>query len=598
MSSTRQHFVPNPDPASIVVPGVDPNAPPTVQLEQIEQLITLRMANIDNNLAKAHQIITSQILPSIQRFARVSQPTRDAARFWKSFFEAAAQVQVTPGTDYSSTESGLEIAEDQSHLEASTNPSISNQDSLDSTNQSVVDRTPNEHSFADVVASTPARSQGRHADTTHDTTSSDPTWSPSHGSLVGHHIIDESQSSFGDPGRQEVRSHLGPSTAHARITALTQPSPFLGEISSSSDASSLRPPELSDSSQSAGGHDTIGSADQSSEISGIRRAAKGKGRASGDLRQNVLRQNARGKGDTKLAQYNPFVENSKDVSSWNGIVDLSTSPSLSIVAASTNFDSFLSTTSSHVESNASQQVQPKSMPLQPQASKPLRFPPQVDVVATPSKAAAELMVTDLLAGYDLEDTPGAGAPTPPSLARYKTYGNEQQPKSLGALGGPWRPSRPQTGQNPQHQPYMNPQQSFLEANPLLKDDDEYQQDFDDEDSFLDDDGGAYHQEYSGQQDHANIEENVGDDSFDSDMSFDGGGRVSEPPARYQDLPQQDEDTLFGPRGNPPAPSRGFQLETQDSIHTYMGGRLEDALPMQGSPTPFAGDFVALDRRRK
>ena len=101
-------FMPNPDPATIIVPGVDSNAPPAVQLEQIEQLITLRLAvstysvffrnkgffliedwygkTIDDNLARSHQIITTQILPAVQRFARASQPTRDSARVCLSLF--------------------------------------------------------------------------------------------------------------------------------------------------------------------------------------------------------------------------------------------------------------------------------------------------------------------------------------------------------------------------------------------------------------------------------------------------------------------------------------------------------------------------------
>ncbi|KAG8688653.1 DASH complex subunit ask1 [Ceratobasidium sp. 394] len=71
---------PTPDPRDIVIPGVDPELPITVQTEQIDQLITLKLQNIDKNFARCHQIITTKILPALKKYSAGSQPTRDAAK--------------------------------------------------------------------------------------------------------------------------------------------------------------------------------------------------------------------------------------------------------------------------------------------------------------------------------------------------------------------------------------------------------------------------------------------------------------------------------------------------------------------------------------
>ena len=73
---------PNPllQPPFFQIPGIDPSSPISVQTEQIDQLNTLILQEIDANFAKIHQIITTRILPEIKRFAIAGEPTREAAK--------------------------------------------------------------------------------------------------------------------------------------------------------------------------------------------------------------------------------------------------------------------------------------------------------------------------------------------------------------------------------------------------------------------------------------------------------------------------------------------------------------------------------------
>ncbi|OXG85672.1 hypothetical protein C345_03713 [Cryptococcus neoformans A2-102-5] len=77
------------------IPGVDPNAPISAQTERIDQLNTLLLQDIDANFARFHQIITSKVLPQIKRYAISSEPTRESALFWRSFFENASTVRLS-----------------------------------------------------------------------------------------------------------------------------------------------------------------------------------------------------------------------------------------------------------------------------------------------------------------------------------------------------------------------------------------------------------------------------------------------------------------------------------------------------------------------
>ncbi|KAL6307794.1 hypothetical protein BKA93DRAFT_726870 [Sparassis latifolia] len=85
----------------IVVPGLDTTAPVYDQIEQIEQLITIKLQNIDANFSKMQQIMANRILPAVKRYAVGTEPVREAAKFWTTFFEQAAQIHVPTYEDYS-----------------------------------------------------------------------------------------------------------------------------------------------------------------------------------------------------------------------------------------------------------------------------------------------------------------------------------------------------------------------------------------------------------------------------------------------------------------------------------------------------------------
>ncbi|KAF7307538.1 hypothetical protein MIND_00548600 [Mycena indigotica] len=130
---------PNPTPASIIVPGVDGEAALLDQIEQIEQLITLKLQGIDENFAKIHNVLTTRILPSVKRYAVATKPVRESAKFWISFYEKAAQIRIPTAEDYSTVNdapsdrqelegeaesSGQHTADSQEHSIASTEQSF------------------------------------------------------------------------------------------------------------------------------------------------------------------------------------------------------------------------------------------------------------------------------------------------------------------------------------------------------------------------------------------------------------------------------------------------------------------------------------------
>ncbi|KOS14078.1 dash complex subunit ask1 [Malassezia pachydermatis] len=65
------------------------------QLMQLDQAITATLQEIDENFSQAHQIVTSRILPAIREYEASCSQTWQAARFWKQFFEASAQVSLS-----------------------------------------------------------------------------------------------------------------------------------------------------------------------------------------------------------------------------------------------------------------------------------------------------------------------------------------------------------------------------------------------------------------------------------------------------------------------------------------------------------------------
>ncbi|KAJ7155515.1 DASH complex subunit Ask1-domain-containing protein [Mycena crocata] len=166
---------PNQDPASIVVPGLDTTAPLLDQIEQMEQLITIKLQNIDENFSKIHNILSNKILPAVKRYAVGTKPVREAANFWVSFYEQAAQIRIPSYDDYSTVN---EIPSERDDLVSEAESSSSTAERTVRNEEHSVAST--EHSFMPgqaAFASTPATARVGHTFTSQH--SDDPSWSAS-----------------------------------------------------------------------------------------------------------------------------------------------------------------------------------------------------------------------------------------------------------------------------------------------------------------------------------------------------------------------------------------------------------------------------------
>ncbi|KAM0472391.1 hypothetical protein ACHAPX_008820 [Trichoderma viride] len=67
----------------------------TEELEKLEQSITLTLQEIDHNFSKAHRIVTTGILPVVERYGEHSRAVWEASKFWKQFFESSANVSLS-----------------------------------------------------------------------------------------------------------------------------------------------------------------------------------------------------------------------------------------------------------------------------------------------------------------------------------------------------------------------------------------------------------------------------------------------------------------------------------------------------------------------
>ncbi|OAX38686.1 hypothetical protein K503DRAFT_717814 [Rhizopogon vinicolor AM-OR11-026] len=173
------------DPASIVVPGLDANASVNDQIDQIEQLITIKLQNIDANFSKIQNVMATKLLPAVKRYAVSTEPVREAAKFWTSFYEKAAQVHIPTYEDYSSLHEQSEtISQAESSSIRPDDEATSQFDNEDDTTPSHPhsrtcdpNSTASESSFmpSNAVSSTPARAGFPHNLTTDD----QPSWSAS-----------------------------------------------------------------------------------------------------------------------------------------------------------------------------------------------------------------------------------------------------------------------------------------------------------------------------------------------------------------------------------------------------------------------------------
>ncbi|KAL5501762.1 hypothetical protein ACEPAH_9022 [Sanghuangporus vaninii] len=281
----HERWEPNPVPANIEVPGLDTSAPVQDQIEQIEQLITIKLQNIDANFARAHQILSTRILPAVKRYAVNTEPVREAARFWVSFYEQAAQVRIPTTEDFSTEREGQATASDE---EVETEQPYEGQQQPGTFDPNV---TPAESSFAPenaAVSSTPMPVANERAPV--ESSHAHDMWAESMQSPLKR--LNEGLKSLGEQ-EDSIIDH----SKHSNSVA---------QQSMRSDASSIRRPVF-----------TV--------------PEKGKSKVPPTLLQNVLSKNVRGAEKERQAspvkmrktpKKNPYVPPDVRRADWDGIVDL------------------------------------------------------------------------------------------------------------------------------------------------------------------------------------------------------------------------------------------------------------------------------------
>lgn len=81
----------------------------TAELEKLEHTITMTLQEIDRNFSRCHRIITTSILPIIERYSLESSDVWNGSQFWKHFFEMSANVSLSGFEELNDT--GFDVQE-------------------------------------------------------------------------------------------------------------------------------------------------------------------------------------------------------------------------------------------------------------------------------------------------------------------------------------------------------------------------------------------------------------------------------------------------------------------------------------------------------
>ncbi|KAI0715648.1 hypothetical protein C8T65DRAFT_738512 [Cerioporus squamosus] len=308
------------DPSDIVVPGLDTTAPPYDQIEQIEQLITIKLQNIDANFSKIQHVMANRILPAVKRYAVGTQPVREAAKFWTTFYEQAAQIRIPTYDDYGASQDQEDETE-TTHNESEATPAESSR-----------------HSESELEGLGTPQS---HHTFNPDQTSSEVSFAPAHGAVSSTPAMSRTRSSNPHDSFASQASDPMPSWNSSLESPLLQ---LNREIQSLAAEQSVVP-------FTSAVHDTYDASDDvtqrpipvdalANEPSILRSSDKGKAREGPKpLLQNVLRRNANTSTATAstsrttsplkfkpktpvLKSLNPYLPPDSNPSDWKGVVDL------------------------------------------------------------------------------------------------------------------------------------------------------------------------------------------------------------------------------------------------------------------------------------
>ncbi|KAG6889335.1 hypothetical protein C0995_001742 [Termitomyces sp. Mi166 len=393
------------------------------QIEQMEQLITLKLQNIDANFANIHHLLANKVLPALKRYAVATEPVREAAKFWTSFYEQAAQIKIPTFDDHSTVNEESQQPEMISTMQdqtTDTSPPLREshptEPSMTSTNVSFM---PGQDAFS----STPATARMTRMHETSSETTDESSWNVSlDPSMIRKSQFSQQTSAVEDETILEhARAEQGP------LMHIDEPTPIPTRR----------------------------------EIQLQPRNEKGKARDTTEpLLRNVLRHNLyptdtssakassavtsplkyRGKPKTPVPKkYNPFLSADKDPSQWDGIVDL-TDPSATPQRFRRDKPTSLYRTSSQEIDDDSFDGLPPGMspPVMMSPARPPRSMAELGLLRlgqTPIRDASARITRDLV--RDVQYRNGTAArdgylhsriestmstvPTPPSLSRYRQH---------------------------------------------------------------------------------------------------------------------------------------------------------------------------------
>ncbi|KAI0071018.1 hypothetical protein K474DRAFT_1631069 [Panus rudis PR-1116 ss-1] len=412
---------PTQDPNDIVIPGLDTTAPVNDQIEQIEQLITIKLQNLDAIFSKIQQILNGRILPAVKRYAIATEPVREAANFWTTFFEQAAQIRVPTYEDYEIPPEGASQSESSAPQTEET--SIANSSSSSFQDQTT---TPTRSFNPDGSSSEVSFMPG------HAAISSTPATTSRHRAQPG-----EEDSGYGDPTPSWAASLESPLLQLNReIESLGRDDHDAVSIASSSIAQLTMHERQEDEETNADITQRPAQLLGDDKTMQMSEKSKGKAREQPSLRSDILRRNASIADPSSAAsisplklkqktpilkKLNPYLPPDSNPAEWRGVVDLK-DPSISI--SSPNRTIF----------PHKQQEQFRLHLANPSSSKPKRSrsksPSKRAIVATPHRS-----VLDFRGDEDdsFDENFGMSPPVTLAFARHDQLAQTKLP-SLPKLG--------------------------------------------------------------------------------------------------------------------------------------------------------------------
>ncbi|KKZ65299.1 hypothetical protein EMCG_08815 [[Emmonsia] crescens] len=79
------------------------------KISSITHKYMCNVIEIDHNFSRAHRIVTTSIIPTVEQYAEQSREVWEGSKFWKQFFESSANVSLSGYEERPPSESGQEV---------------------------------------------------------------------------------------------------------------------------------------------------------------------------------------------------------------------------------------------------------------------------------------------------------------------------------------------------------------------------------------------------------------------------------------------------------------------------------------------------------